>query len=355
MWLVPRKRDQPSASPHQFALYRIALGLTLAAVLGASPAPEIPPDVWLDLPRGVRGGMKFAAVIVGAGLCAGVFRRAMALAGSLIAVLLASYEFTSWAMTWALLMHTALVAFPAPGEPWSRLSTLAPFELNPHWSTGAWLVAAGLITAWTLDANASALGWLVLIASAGVLSGIATTGPKPALAWAMIALLIGSAALSESPFGALIVSILTMLACITLDWIPALPRRQEPAIVFFDGLCGLCDRGVSVILTEDRRGALRVAALQGETSRALLNLPAGADYETMVVYEDGKQLHRSDGATRIAQHLGGIWRVAALLGRLPRPIRDRVYDWVARNRYDWFGARDTCRVPTASERERFLA
>lgn len=131
-------------------------------------------------------------------------------------------------------------------------------------------------------------------------------------------------------------------------------------------------------LARDRRGRLRFAALQGETfAAAAADLdpgasPAGADtgegaeraemakaseggrMESMVLW-DHRGLHRkSDAALGAIASLGGAWRLAALLRAVPRPLRDFLYDAVARNRYRWFGKRETCRLPGPGERARFL-
>lgn len=126
-------------------------------------------------------------------------------------------------------------------------------------------------------------------------------------------------------------------------------------IVFFDGVCGLCNRFIDRLLRMDRDGSLSFAPLQGSTAQQ--RLPAGmADAMESVVYlRDGAVLQRSDAALRILIDLGS-WRV--LHGAwfiFPRVLRDEVYNWIARNRYRWFGKRETCRIPTPEERGRFLA
>ena len=78
------------------------------------------------------------------------------------------------------------------------------------------------------------------------------------------------------------------------------------------------------------------------------------DPTTIVLEEDGVVYERSTAALRIASRLGGAWSLVAVFGLVPRPIRDAVYDWVARNRYGWFGKRDICRLPTSEERTAFL-
>jgi predicted DCC family thiol-disulfide oxidoreductase YuxK len=134
-----------------------------------------------------------------------------------------------------------------------------------------------------------------------------------------------------------------------------------PSWVLFDGYCGLCDGAVRWLLARDRRGALRFGPLDGRTGRALRarhpELPS-AD-ETIVLVEaagsgEERVRVRSDAALAILEHLGGAWRLAALLRVVPRPVRDAIYRGVALRRTRWFGRLDACRVPTPEERERFL-
>ncbi|MGQ0701867.1 MAG: thiol-disulfide oxidoreductase DCC family protein, partial [Gemmatimonadales bacterium] len=125
--------------------------------------------------------------------------------------------------------------------------------------------------------------------------------------------------------------------------------------VYYDGLCNLCDSFVRFILARDRRARYRFAPLQGETARA--RLPGSLTQEelkTVVLEENGRWRFRSDAALAIMAGLGGLWKMLAVFRLVPRPFRDRLYDYVARKRFQWFGRRDACRVPTAEERARFL-
>ena len=127
------------------------------------------------------------------------------------------------------------------------------------------------------------------------------------------------------------------------------------SIVYFDGLCNLCDGFVRLLLARDRHGRYRFAPLQGETARIRLgDRFAGNDPQTVVLEEPKRFRVRSDAALAILTGLGGIWRLAVLLRIIPRRLRDALYDYVARKRFDWYGRRDACRVPGPQERERFL-
>lgn len=131
--------------------------------------------------------------------------------------------------------------------------------------------------------------------------------------------------------------------------------------VLYDGECGLCDRSVQFLLRHDRRGVFRFGALAGVTAAAVRgrhpDLPA-AD-ETMVLVENpgstGEHVRvRSDAALAMLTRLGGGWRLAAGLRIVPPFLRDAVYRFVARRRNRWFGRLESCRIPSAAERDRFL-
>jgi predicted DCC family thiol-disulfide oxidoreductase YuxK len=127
------------------------------------------------------------------------------------------------------------------------------------------------------------------------------------------------------------------------------------SIIYFDGLCNLCDGFVRFILARDRHGRYRFAPLQGETARLRLgDRFAGNEPQTVVLEEPKRFRVRSDAALAILSGLGGIWRLAAALRLIPRRLRDAVYDYIARKRFEWYGRRDACRIPSPAEQERFL-
>lgn len=138
---------------------------------------------------------------------------------------------------------------------------------------------------------------------------------------------------------------------------------MEAPILFFDGVCGLCNSFVDFCLSRDHRGAFRYATLQGETATRLLSQAGLGDSATgspgewmrsVVLWEDGKVHRKSEAVLRVFAGLGGIWKLAVVGRLLPRGLRDLVYDFIARNRYRWFGKRETCRLPKPEERARFL-
>jgi predicted DCC family thiol-disulfide oxidoreductase YuxK len=130
------------------------------------------------------------------------------------------------------------------------------------------------------------------------------------------------------------------------------PARQS--IIYFDGLCNLCDGFVRFLLARDKHQRYRFAPLQGETARVRLAERFVYDPQTIVLEEPKRFRVRSDAALAILTGLGGVWRLTALLRVIPRRFRDALYNFVARKRLEWYGRRDACRVPTEAERERFL-
>ncbi len=141
---------------------------------------------------------------------------------------------------------------------------------------------------------------------------------------------------------------------------PPAETHLPPALVLFDGVCGLCDRTVRFLLRRDRHARLRFAPLQGETAARLLReLGIADDLQTLVFVRDAGTPDvrvdvRSTGVLEILRVVGGPWRWLAALRVLPPGLRDSVYDWVARHRYRWFGRFATCPLPPAETRDRFL-
>jgi predicted DCC family thiol-disulfide oxidoreductase YuxK len=129
----------------------------------------------------------------------------------------------------------------------------------------------------------------------------------------------------------------------------------EERIVYFDGVCGLCNRFVDFLLTQDTRDRLRFAPLQGETARQNLPQKLTENLKTVAFVEGGRFWTHSAAVVRIFWRLGPVWRMTGtLLWLIPRPLRDAGYRLIAARRYRLFGQRETCRLPTEAERARFL-
>lgn len=133
-------------------------------------------------------------------------------------------------------------------------------------------------------------------------------------------------------------------------------------IILYDGVCGLCNRLVQFLLKRDKRGRLRFASLQNDFAAKVLTRhgidPKDLDTVQVVLnYDrpDEQIVNRSDAVLRATQELGMPWNILATLARIvPRPLRDLVYAFVARNRYRVFGKYETCMLPDPNQRHRFL-
>lgn len=125
-------------------------------------------------------------------------------------------------------------------------------------------------------------------------------------------------------------------------------------IVFFDGVCGLCNKTVDFLIRTDKAKKLRYAPLQGYTAKRLLTKIQIENLESVVYYRDGKYLVSSTAVLRLLLDVGGLWKILSVFLILPAFVRNAVYFFIARRRYKWFGKSDTCRLPSAEERALFL-
>lgn len=139
---------------------------------------------------------------------------------------------------------------------------------------------------------------------------------------------------------------------------PAVPPfPDDRPIIIFDGKCVLCSRFARFVMRHDRRRRFRLLAAQTPLGDALYRhygLATDA-YETNILIEDGRAWLKSEGAIRIFAGLGFPWSLLAMARIVPRPVRDRLYGFIARNRLRWFGVRQTCYLPDPAEADRFLA
>lgn len=134
-----------------------------------------------------------------------------------------------------------------------------------------------------------------------------------------------------------------------------IPQSSSP-VLLFDGVCNLCNASVQWVIRHDPKAIFRFASLQSEAGQALLqkfNLPTD-ELNTVVLVDGGKVHTRSDVPIQVGKKLGGWWHLLQMFFIIPRPLRNAVYDWIARNRYRWFGKKEECWLPTPELRVRFL-
>ena len=127
-------------------------------------------------------------------------------------------------------------------------------------------------------------------------------------------------------------------------------------VILFDGVCNLCNSSVNWIIDHDKQNQFKFASLQsvyGQNTVKQLGLQD--NYMSTVVFEDnGKAYLRSDAALQILKQLGGVYSLAVVFYIVPSFVRDFFYKIVANNRYKWFGKKESCRIPTAELKSKFL-
>ncbi len=137
------------------------------------------------------------------------------------------------------------------------------------------------------------------------------------------------------------------------EWLPARRWHTEHPVLFFDGVCTLCNHTVDFVIAEDRNMTFHFAPVQSEAAQAIED--DAVKNGTSMALLDGDTLYtKTDAVLNVAAGLGGLWRVLSWAKVLPRPLRDGVYYLVQKNRYSVFGQQETCRLPTPDERARFL-
>ena len=131
---------------------------------------------------------------------------------------------------------------------------------------------------------------------------------------------------------------------------------NEQPVILFDGVCNFCNRAVNFTIKRDKKRTIRFSPLQSATGQQLLqsyNLPLNK-MESFVFIEKGKAYKFSTAALRVCRHLNALWPLCYGFIIVPKFIRDGIYEWIARNRYKWFGVREQCMIPTPEIKARFL-
>ncbi len=136
------------------------------------------------------------------------------------------------------------------------------------------------------------------------------------------------------------------------------PKMEDgKKLILFDGVCNLCNGAIQFIIKRDRTDTFRYAALQSKIGEQLI-AERGIDtskVDSIILIEPGvAYFTKSDAALRIGQNFGGLWKALVIFTWIPRPIRDGIYDFIAKNRYRWFGRKDHCMIPTPELQAKFL-
>ena len=131
---------------------------------------------------------------------------------------------------------------------------------------------------------------------------------------------------------------------------------SKEAVILFDGVCNYCNRMVNFAMRNDPKGHLRFAAIQSAAGQQLLKRrQAPTDVNSVVLIEGERIFYYSTAAIRIARYLRWPAKLLYALIVVPRFIREPIYKWISRNRYRWFGKKESCRIPTEKEKSRFLS
>jgi len=126
-------------------------------------------------------------------------------------------------------------------------------------------------------------------------------------------------------------------------------------VVFYDGVCNLCNSTVQFVLKRDKKGSYVFAQIGGENYKKLIkNHPEFQGVDSILFYRDNKLHSKSSAALKILIGLGGGWRLLSVFWLIPLPIRDFIYDRIASNRYTVFGKTDSCMLPNSSVLNRFI-
>ena len=134
-----------------------------------------------------------------------------------------------------------------------------------------------------------------------------------------------------------------------------LPPNKK--IILFDGVCNLCNSAVQFVIKHDKKDVFRFVALQSELGQEILKHiginPKNID--SIILYEPGvAYYYKSSAAIQIAKNLGGIWHLGTVLRIIPTNISNQVYDYIAKNRYKWYGKKESCMIPTPELKSKFL-
>ena len=134
-----------------------------------------------------------------------------------------------------------------------------------------------------------------------------------------------------------------------------LPKDKK--IILFDGVCNLCDSTVQYLIKRDDKDAFRFVALQSELGQEIIN-HIGIDTtqtDSIILWQPGKAYYyKAEAAIKIASALGGIYKLMNIFSILPKSLNNNVYDYVAKNRYKWYGKKDECMIPTPEMKAKFL-
>ena len=138
--------------------------------------------------------------------------------------------------------------------------------------------------------------------------------------------------------------------------ISELPKDKK--IILFDGVCNLCNSAVQFIIKNDKKDVFRFVPLQSNLGLSIIkhiNINT-SKVDSIILYESGiAYYYKAQAALKIAKYIGGLYNLLRIFSILPNGISNAVYDYVAKNRYKWFGKKESCMIPTLELQSKFLA
>ncbi len=138
---------------------------------------------------------------------------------------------------------------------------------------------------------------------------------------------------------------------------PEMELPRDKKIILFDGVCNLCNSTVQFLIKHDKKDVFRFVALQsdlGQQITAYIGIDT-SKVDSIIVYEPGKAyFYKAEAALEIASAIGGICSLLGIFKVVPKSISNAVYDYIARNRYKWYGKKEACMLPTPEIKAKFL-
>ena len=128
------------------------------------------------------------------------------------------------------------------------------------------------------------------------------------------------------------------------------------SLILFDGVCNFCNSSVNFVIDHDKKNIFKFASLQSDAGQNIFkdnDLPSN-EFNTFLLLERNKLYDKSTAALKVTRNLGGLWKQLYVFIIVPPFIRNFFYNLIARNRYKWFGKKDSCRIPTPEERAKFI-
>ncbi len=134
-----------------------------------------------------------------------------------------------------------------------------------------------------------------------------------------------------------------------------LPKDKK--IILFDGVCNLCESSVQFVIKYDTKDQFRFVALQSNLGQEIIHHIGinAKNIDSVILYLPGvAYYYKSNAALQIAKSLGGLFHLGTLFKIIPTPLRNALYDYIAQNRYRWYGKKESCLVPTPALKAKFL-